>query len=77
MTRVILNDPLIAGRSAFGVLFDQRIELVGETSDWFNLHNKAGFVCPDMILLSREFMLKKYHQAIEVLGKDCPKAHIV
>jgi hypothetical protein len=36
----------------------------------------AGFVFSDMILLSREFLLKNYHQAIEVLGKDCPRAHI-
>jgi DNA-binding NarL/FixJ family response regulator len=78
MTRVFLADSQPEERSALRLLLlDLKLEVVGETADWFTTLSQAPTSRTDMLLVDWDLLPISPTAALEELRKACPAALVI
>ena len=78
MTRVFLADSQPEERSALRLLLlDLKLEVVGETADWFTTLSQAPTSRTDMLLVDWDLLPNSPTAALEELRKACPAALVI
>jgi DNA-binding NarL/FixJ family response regulator len=78
MTRVYLADAQSEERSALRLLLqDLKLEVVGESADWFTTLAQAPNSRTDMLLVDWDLLPNSPTAALEQLRKACPAALVI
>jgi len=78
MTRVYLADALPEERSALRLmLFDLKLEVVGEAADWPTTFIHAPATGLDMLLVDWELLPQEPNKAIDELREACPTSLVI
>jgi DNA-binding NarL/FixJ family response regulator len=79
MTRVYIADAKLEERSALCLLlYDLKMEVVGEAADWATTLANAPGTCPDMLLVEWDLLpINLGVQALAELRVACPSAIVV
>jgi len=78
MTRIFLADSQPDERSAFRLLLlDMKMEVVGESADWFTTLTQAPVSRVDILLVDWDLIPNNPTAALEELRKSCPAAMVI
>jgi DNA-binding NarL/FixJ family response regulator len=78
MTRVYLADAQPEERSALRLLLlDLKLEVIGESADWFTTLAQAPISHTDMLLVDWDLLPNSPTVALEQLRKACPAALVI